>query len=163
MQDAHYDRGGDGGRNGGLATTRLAEERQERLAMNVLHHQKDLIFADDHVENGHDVRVANPRRIAGLVQEHLLELIVPEQMRMETLRGDHARETSRALQPRQMNRGHATGRDLAVDRIPTQPLPGWLFSCGVHAWPGRAFHVQPSRYCRLPRVSLSVESSVASE
>src|SRR6185295_7328494 len=64
----------------------------------------------------------DPRREARLVEEHPLELVVVEQMRMQPLGRHDARETERSGEAREVNRRHAARSDLVEDRVATHLL-----------------------------------------
>ena len=99
-----------------------AKRRAKRVALDVLHHQVVADGAGAHFEDGHDVRVMNARSDARFVQEHLDELFLARQMRMQPLHRDEALKAADAGQARKVHRGHATGRDLAHQLIAIDAL-----------------------------------------
>jgi len=98
----------------------LPDQPRERLAGDVLHDEEELAVVRDDVEGGDHVRVADTGREARLLQEHRHEIRVLREVRMEALDGHRAREADRPEQARKMDRGHAAGCDLAVQRVPPQ-------------------------------------------
>src|SRR5262249_48547963 len=58
------------------------------------------------VDHAHHVGVADQRREPRLVAEHVAEVAILEQMRMNALEHDEALEARRAELPRDVDRGH---------------------------------------------------------
>ena len=85
--------------------------------MHVLHDEEELAVGGDDVERRHDVRVPDARGEARLVEEHRDELGILGELRVEALDRDRAREADRTEQPPEVDRRHAAGGDLVVERI----------------------------------------------
>ena len=63
--------------------------------MDVLHDEEDLLVGDDRIERRDDVRMLDARGKARLVDEHLDELALTEEVRMDSFDCDGAREPHR--------------------------------------------------------------------
>ena len=98
----------------------LPHEPRERLSGDVLHDEEQLAVVRDDVERRDDVGVPDARREPGLLEEHRDEVGILREVRMEALDRDGAREPDGSEQARKMDRGHAAGGDLAVQRVSTQ-------------------------------------------
>jgi hypothetical protein len=98
----------------------LPNEPRERLSGDILHHEKELFAVLDDVERRDDVRMTYADREARLVEEHADEIGILREVGMQPLDRDRSRETDGADEARDMDRGHAAGRDFAVQRVPTQ-------------------------------------------
>jgi len=99
----------------GLA--RALDETRDRLAVDVFHDEQHLVSVDDHVERGHDVWMMNPGREAGLVDEHRDELPVVDEVRMDTLDGNGAREPDLTQEATEVNDGHPACGDRLVKGV----------------------------------------------
>ena len=96
---------------------RRAKQLRERLAVDVLHDEEELAVGRDDVDRRDDVRVLDARGEARLVEEHRDELGILGELRMQPLDRDGAREADRAEQAAEVDRRHAAGGDLVVERI----------------------------------------------
>jgi hypothetical protein len=110
-QDAHL---------GGLAAgARASEQSPERLALYVIHDQRQLAVLRKDIEDRHHVGVADARDQTRLVDEHRREVGVFCAMGQHALDRDRAREPDLADQPAEVHRGHAAGRDLTEQDVPS--------------------------------------------
>ena len=109
-----------------VAGIRPLDQMRERVALDVVHHQEQIPFERNHVEGGHDVRVADARREPRLVDEHRHELGVLGEMRVESLDGDGSREPDLAEHAAEVDRRHAPRRDLVVEHVAANHPPGVL-------------------------------------
>jgi hypothetical protein len=91
---------------------RAAHELGERLSRDVFHHEKHLALGRRHVDGADHVRMLDARGQARLFQEHLDELGIFRELRMQRLDGDRARETHGPHQAPEMNRRHSPSSDL---------------------------------------------------
>lgn len=94
-----------------------SQDREERLAVHVVHDEKELAFGCDDVENGDDVRVLDARREPSLVEEHRDELGVACELRVQSLDRDGAREAGRAVETTEMNGRHAPVTNLSEQEV----------------------------------------------
>ncbi len=108
---------GDGARDRLLARARDAEERVERLAGDVFHDDEDFVIGLDDVERRDDVRVADARREARLVEEHRDELGVARELGVHPFDGDRTRERVRAQHETEVHRRHPARGELTAQRI----------------------------------------------
>ena len=91
-------------------------EMGERIALDVLHDDEELVLFGDDVERRDDVRVTDLRSEARFVEEHRDELGIARVAVVESFDRDRARKTGRSEQPTEMDRGHAARRDATVTR-----------------------------------------------
>ena len=96
---------------------RDAREPGERLAVHVLHDEEELAVRRDDVERRDDVRVADARGEARLVEEHRDELGILRELRVQPLDRDRAREADRTEQSAEMDRGHPACGDGIVESV----------------------------------------------
>ena len=94
-----------------------AGEPRQRLTLNEVHDEEDLVLEDHHVGGLHDVRVPNTRCQARFVDEHRDELGVLQELLVKALDGDGAREPNRPDEPAVMHASHAPGGNLVVDGV----------------------------------------------
>ena len=100
---------------------RGAEEPVERDPVHVLLHEDDLVRRRQHdVEHGHDVRVMDLRRDLGLVAEHLDEVRVLGELRVQPLGGDDAAEAVVAHEAGEVDGRHPSARDGRVEDVTTE-------------------------------------------
>ncbi len=88
------------------------EQATERVALHVLHDDVVALVARANLEDGNDVRVVDARGEARLLQEHLDELGLARQVRVQALDGGEALEAADAREAREVHRGHAARREL---------------------------------------------------
>ena len=67
------------------------------------------------------MRVVDARGEARLVEEHLDELFLAGEVRVQALDGDEALEAADAAEPGEEHRRHAAGRDLADQLVAVEP------------------------------------------
>ena len=126
-------------RQGNRLLAREAQQRVQRLAVDVVHDEEQLALGGDHVEHRHDVRVLDARREASLVEEHRDELRVARELRVEALDRHRPREPGRASEPAQMDGRHPAMRDLLEENITPDRSGLMLLLCEAH---------RPSAYSR---------------
>ena len=114
---AEDDRCGDGNGNADAALAQGAEQARERLALHVLHDEKELAFEGDDVERADDVGMTDAGRDARLVEEHRDEVGLLGELGMEPLDGDGPREADGPEEAPDVHGGHAAGRDLVMERV----------------------------------------------
>ena len=91
--------------------SRCLHELIERHAVNPLHDQEQDAVLLAQVENLDDMRMSNLRSERGLVQKHLLELLVFAQLRQHRFDGDDFLKTARALEAGRPYHCHSAGSD----------------------------------------------------
>src|SRR5690606_25179882 len=89
---------------------RRGHESAQSVALHVVHHQVDPRVVSSHIERRHDVRMANARREAGLVEE-ILVTGRDAQVGMDELDGHLALEIEARADLREIDRGHASGAE----------------------------------------------------
>ncbi len=133
---------------------RLLEQVRDGLAFDVLHHQQELVVLRDHVERLHDVGMANARSQVRLIQELFDERRVGGETSVQTLDGDRAAETGRAIQQSPMDRGHTARRDLTEDDVTSDSHR--IGEAGLSACHHRILHprmeAQPCAPADRPRI-----------
>ena len=103
------------------ALRRAREEAPEGVALHVLHDDVVALLALADLEDGHDVRVVDARREARLLEEHLDELGLAREVRVQPLDGDEALEAADAREAREIHRRHPAGRQLGDQLEPIEP------------------------------------------
>jgi hypothetical protein len=98
----------------------LAQEPRHRLAEQILHRDVVRPVGFTEVEHVADVRVADPRRDARLVEEHLGELLLLREVRVNALERDELLEPRRAGDAREIHRRHPARRELEHELIPPE-------------------------------------------
>ena len=113
-----------GNRLGQALTLRgcAGQEAGQRVPLHVLHHEEVAVLARADVEDGDHVGVVNARGEACLVHEHVDELLLAGQVRMQALDRDEALEAAHAADSPEEDRGHATRRELADEFVTIEPL-----------------------------------------
>ncbi len=91
---------------------RARNEVREGVALHVLHDDVVALVTRADLENGHDVRVMNPGRQPRLFEEHLDELGLACQVRMQPLDPDEALETAGTGDAAEEDGRHSAGREL---------------------------------------------------
>jgi hypothetical protein len=91
LQDAASDGDRDGGRHRLPPLLAARDQLLQALALHELHHHQKIALLLDHVEGGHHVGVADARRQAQLVAEHVEARRIARQLAMHALDRDHAR------------------------------------------------------------------------
>ncbi len=145
-------------------------EPQQRLAVDVLHDEEKLAALRDDVDGLDDVRVADARDDARLVQEHRDEVRIPGVALVKALDGDDAREAGGSDLPCEVHGGHASGRNFAAEGVPPSDgaaqrtfQPRLLYSVAPVA-AGRALHPptptteEPLRFHEVARSHAAVEN-----
>ena len=117
-----HDADDDGHRNALAARRGARQEARQRVALDVLHHEVVAAVAGADLEDGDDVRMVDRRREARLVEEHLDELLLAREVRVQALDGDEALEAADAEDAAQENGGHAAGRELGDELVAVEPL-----------------------------------------
>ena len=113
--------GDDAARNlGGHRRAELlgaAHDLAERLAVQVLHGDPEAVGLLAEVEDRRDVRVRDARRDARLVEEHLDEALVLDEVGVDALDGDPLLEAARPVDAREVNARHAADADFVDDAV----------------------------------------------
>ena len=117
MRDGHV-RPGRAFRPGGAR-----DEVREGVALHVLHDDVVPLLARPDLEDGDDVRVVDPRGEARLVEEHLDELGVAREVRMQALDPDEALKAPGAGEAPEVHRRHPAGRELGDELEAVEPSP----------------------------------------
>jgi hypothetical protein len=94
-----------------------AHDLAERLAVEVLHGDPVGVVVLAEIEDLRDVRVVDARGDARLVEEHVDELIVLDEVRVDALDRDPLLEAAGPVHARQVHAGHAAGADLVDDAV----------------------------------------------
>ena len=123
LQHAGDDGADHGQRDRRARRPHVLEDAGERLAMDVLHHQEQLVLVADDVDRRHDVGVADARGEAGLVDQHGDELRIARQVRVQPLDGDDTGEAALASQPPEPDGGHAARRELTEKLVTIDDEP----------------------------------------
>ncbi len=116
-EDVRHDRRHDLERDALDVAGDETHEARERLAVDVVHDDEDLARVRDDVEGRDDVRMADARSEARLVEEHRGELRVHREVLVESLHRDRAREADLARQSSEVHRRHSSGGDLCIERV----------------------------------------------
>ncbi len=111
-EDLAADRDRDVDRDMRLGFVRRAQQPVQRRAVDVLLDEDHLLAGRDDVEHRHDVAVVDLRRDAGFVEEHRDEVAILGELGVQPLGCDDPAEPLVAHQPGDVDRGHATPRDL---------------------------------------------------
>jgi hypothetical protein len=98
------------------------QKAAERVAFDVVHHEKqpERIVAD--VEHGHDVVMPNRRRELGFLDEQRLELWRLSQVRVRQLERDVTLEATSPTRAREVHRRHSAARDRHEDLVPADEM-----------------------------------------
>ena len=94
-----------------------AHHLAQRLAVEVLHGDPVGVVVLAEIEDLGDVRVVDAGRDPRLVEEHVDELIVLDQVRVDALDRDHLREAAGAVDPPQVQLGHAAPAELGEELV----------------------------------------------
>jgi hypothetical protein len=111
-----------------------ANELRQRGAAHVVHHQEDLVVGGHDVEGGDDVRVRDARRQTRFVEEHLHEIGISGELRVEPLDRHRPHEPGGPQQAPEMHRRHASGRNLAVQHVTPDDPRGICLQGGSHSY-----------------------------
>lgn len=101
------------------------DQRRERRALNVLHHQEEAELVLEDVDRPDHVGVAHARREPRFVEEHPHELRIGCQVRVHHLDGDDALEAAHAEDAPEVHGGHAARGDLSQRLVATAPQGHW--------------------------------------
>jgi len=112
-----HDPHGDLRRDPSTPVTARAEQARQRLAFDVVHHEKQLVVLRDDVYDRHDVRVSDARGDAGLVEEHRHELGALGEVGVETLDGEDAGGVVGFEEAARVDPCHASAGDLPAQGI----------------------------------------------
>ncbi len=96
------------------------EDDAEVLALDPLHDEVEDVVLLAEVEDLRHVGVADARRDAGLVEEHLLEVRIVGDVGQHRLDGDELLEAAGAHQARGPHRGHPAAGDRRQDLVATE-------------------------------------------
>jgi hypothetical protein len=116
--------------------------------VEVLHGDPVGVVVLAEIEDLRDVRVVDARGDAGLVEEHVDELVVLDEVRVDALDRDPLLEAAGPVHAREVHARHAADADLVDDAVateeegPRQPCP----PCprpGRHGWRHRVRHRRP--------------------
>ena len=94
-----------------------AHDLAERLAVEVLHGDPVGVVVLAEIEDLGDVRVVDAGRDPRLIEEHVDELIVLDEVRVDALDGDPLLEAAGPIHARQVDARHAADADLVDDAI----------------------------------------------
>ena len=94
-----------------------AHHLAERLAVEVLHGDPVRVLVLAELEDGRDVRVRDARRDARLVEEHVHERLVLDQVRVDALDRDPLLEAARPVHAREVHARHAADANLVDDAV----------------------------------------------
>ncbi len=97
-----------------------AHDLTKRLAVEVFHRDPIGVVVLPEVEHLRHVRVVDPRRDTRLVEEHVDELVVLDEVRVDALDRDPLLEPARPIHPGEMDARHAADADLFDDAISTK-------------------------------------------
>ena len=89
----------------------------ERLAVEILHRDPVRVLVLAEIEHGRDVGVRDPRGDACLVEEHLDERVILDEVGVDLLDRDPLLEAARAVHACEVHAGHAADADLVDDAI----------------------------------------------
>ena len=89
----------------------------QRLAVEVLHGDPVGVVVLPEVEHLRDVGVVDPRGDPRLVEEHIDELVIFDEVRVDALDRHPLLEAARSIHPRQVDARHATDADLVDDAV----------------------------------------------
>ena len=111
-------------RNGNLLVHVRGARHQvaDRVALDVLHHEVVLLVLDADLEDRNDVRVVEAGREARLVEEHLDEVLLLGEVRVQPFDRDETLETRDADEAREVDGGHASGRELRDELESVEPF-----------------------------------------
>ena len=97
------------------------EEATHGDAVDVAHHQEELVVLGDQIDDLRDVRVVDPCGEARLVDEHRPEVCGLRQVRVHALDRDDAGEALRADDPAEVHTRHAARRDPRAQFVAADP------------------------------------------
>ncbi len=103
------------------ALDRARDEVREGVALHVLHDDVVALLARPDLEDGHDVGVVDPRGEARLLQEHLDELGLAREVRVQALDPDEALKAARAGEATEVHGRHPSGRELRDELETVEP------------------------------------------
>ncbi len=95
----------------------VAKEARERLAVDVFHHEEELVLGRHDIEDRDDVGVADAFAQPRFLEEHRDELGVARVLLVEPLDGHRLRKAGGADRAPEVHGGHAAGRELAVELV----------------------------------------------
>ncbi|KYF66223.1 hypothetical protein BE15_35130 [Sorangium cellulosum] len=121
---------GELGRDAQPALLCAAHHLPERLAVEVLHGDPVSVVVLPEIEHLRDVGVVDASRDTRLVEEHVDELIVLDQMRVDPLDRDPLLEAAGAIHASEVNARHSAHPDL-VDHAVTAQEVGPLLLLGL--------------------------------
>jgi len=101
----------------------LAEHREQREALEVLHHDVELVVALVELVDLADVRVRHVRRDLRLADQHRAEPAVAREVRQDPLDHEQLLEAGGALEPGQKDLAHAAGRNAGQQLVTSQTRP----------------------------------------
>ena len=105
------------------AARRAREEARQRVALDVLHDQVVAAGRSSPTSRmGTTFGWWMPRGEARLVEEHLDELLLVREVRVQPLDGDEALEAADAEDRAEEHRGHAARRELGHELVAIEPL-----------------------------------------
>ncbi len=102
------------------------QQSGNRITLDELHDQQELVFEGYDVQDGDDVGVPDAFDEVRLVNEHCDKLRVRRAMGMHPFDGDGAGEPRFADQPSIVNGRHTPGGDLSIDHVPAHPGQGLI-------------------------------------
>ena len=102
------------------------DEAREGVALHVLHDEVVALVARPDLEDGDDVRVVDPRGEPRLVEEHLDELGLAREVRVQALDGDEPLKAARAREAPEVHGRHPAGRELG-DQLEAVEPPALAF------------------------------------
>ncbi len=113
---------------------RAGEELGQRGALDVVHHQRDLVTADLHVADVDHVRVADRRGQRGLGEQLRAELGVVEQVRVRLLDGDELAEAHAPAHGANPHGGHPPRSELQERRVARLARRTCRVRCVTSCW-----------------------------
>ena len=105
----------------------LANHAGEALALQVVHDDEGALAVRADLVGRHDVRMTEARGEASLFEEHVEEVAVDDELRLQLLDHEELAESGGAVGNGEIDDAHATARDLGDELI---------FSEALHAWDG---------------------------
>ena len=105
-----------------ILPVQVGQQRRERRAVRVVHHQKQLAIRFDHVQRLHHIRMQHPGTELNLVLEASDQPRIIQPARVHTLDGNESRKIRRPSHQRHVHRPHAALGDLREQRIAADPL-----------------------------------------
>jgi hypothetical protein len=94
----------------------------ERLAVEVLHGDPVRVLVLAELEDGRDVRVRDARRDVRLVEEHVHERLVLDEVRVDPLDGEPPLEAAEPIDPGEVHARHPAEANLVDDAVAAEEV-----------------------------------------